>query len=198
MRKHGNNHPPRLQICLRCKRLFRNATTMPRTTPSNQAPSTWVRASYQSPLGSITLCSTGTALCGLWFDGQQHQPDLLHCPESSTDAILGMAKEQLDAYFSNAQLRFTVPLAFHGGTAFQHSVWHGLCHIPAGQTCTYSQLSQQLGRPGAVRAVAGAIGRNPLSIVVPCHRVIGANGSLTGYAGGLARKRDLLQREHAL
>jgi len=171
---------------------------MPKTAPSNQAPSTLVRTRYQSPLGSMTLCSTGAALCGVWFDGQQHQPNPSHWPESAADAVLRMAKEQLDAYFSNALCAFTLPLAFVGGTAFQHSVWHSLRHIPVGHTCSYGQLSHQLGRPSAVRAVAAAIARNPISIVIPCHRVLGANGSLTGYAGGLERKRDLLRREGAL
>ena len=93
---------------------------------------------------------------------------------------------------------FTLALDWTGGTTFQQSVWQGLRAIPAGTTCTYGAIAQAIGKPAAVRAVGGAIGRNPLSIVVPCHRVIGSNGQLTGYAGGLPRKVALLQLESAI
>jgi methylated-DNA-[protein]-cysteine S-methyltransferase len=101
----------------------------------------------------------------------------------------------LDAYFANQPLPPLPAFDFVSGTPFQQKVWHALLHIPAGQTISYGQLAIQIGAPKAVRAVGAAVGRNPLSIVIPCHRVVGANGSLTGYAGGLEGKRWLLQHE---
>jgi methylated-DNA-[protein]-cysteine S-methyltransferase len=107
------------------------------------------------------------------------------------------AQDSLQDYFAKQTKRFEMPLDLHAGTAFQQQVWLALLKIPYGRTVTYNQISQYIGAPNSVRAVAGAVGRNPLSIMVPCHRVIGSNGTLTGYAGGLDRKLALLTLEGA-
>jgi methylated-DNA-[protein]-cysteine S-methyltransferase len=112
--------------------------------------------------------------------------------------VLQQAAEQLAQYFAGQRSTFDLPLDLSNGTAFQQAVWQALLDIAPGQTCSYKTLSAAVGRPAAMRAVGGAVGRNPLSIIVPCHRVVGAHGALTGYAGGLARKTALLQLEGAL
>jgi methylated-DNA-[protein]-cysteine S-methyltransferase len=105
---------------------------------------------------------------------------------------------QLDEYFAGTRTRFELTLDLQGGTAFQQSVWQALLSIPRGETTTYGDLSRRVGQASAVRAVGAAVGRNPVSIVVPCHRVLGSDGSLTGYAGGLERKEALLRLEGEL
>jgi methylated-DNA-[protein]-cysteine S-methyltransferase len=112
--------------------------------------------------------------------------------------VLAQACTQLSDYFAGQRQHFDLPLDLSRGTPFQQQVWHALLSIGWGQTARYGQLAQQLGRPQASRAVGMSVGRNPISIIVPCHRVLGADGSLTGYAGGLDRKQDLLQREGVL
>jgi methylated-DNA-[protein]-cysteine S-methyltransferase len=109
--------------------------------------------------------------------------------------MLASATRQLQEYFAGNRQVFDMPLDLNGGTDFQQQVWRALLEIPSGQTVSYGTLSQRIGRPRAVRAVGAAVGRNPLSIVVPCHRIVGTNGALTGYAGGLDRKTALLQLE---
>ena len=150
---------------------------------------------YHSRLGPMVLARNHHGLCGVWFEGQRHFPARLEGQETPNDLLLGEAAAQLDAFFAGTRSSFELPLDISGGTSFQQSVWRALLTIPCGQTCSYSAVAHQLGKPSAVRAVAAAVGRNPLSIVVPCHRVLGANGSLTGYAGGLERKAALLQME---
>lgn len=159
---------------------------------------------FDSPLGAITLGATRHGLAGLWFDGQRHLPMALQNPQRTGRAawphdpahpVLQQAITQLTAYFRGERCHFDLPLDLSGGTAFQQSVWQALLAIAPGQTCSYGALSAQIGQPRAVRAVGAAIGRNPISIVVPCHRVLGAGGKLTGYAGGLARKSALLHLE---
>jgi len=157
-----------------------------------------VTGSYRSPLGLIVLLATDCGLLGAWFEGQQHFPVLDTFEKRPQHAMLQDACDQLEGYFSKKRSRFTLPLEWAVGTAFQQSVWKQLCAIPAGTTSTYSAIAQAIGKPAAVRAVGGAIGRNPLSIFVPCHRVIGSQGALTGYAGGIERKIALLQLESAL
>lgn len=152
----------------------------------------------QTPLGAMILAATDRGLAGVWFDGQRHLPDTTHWPHAPRHPVLLQAVQQLGEYFAGQRSRFELPLDLQGGTAFQQSVWAALRHIPAGQTTSYGRLSAGVGNPAAVRAVGAAVGRNPLSIVVPCHRVLGADGSLTGYAGGLERKTALLQLEGAL
>lgn len=162
-----------------------------------------VQITCPSPLGAITLAATPQGLAGLWFEGQQHLPDALaHAtaawPVDSCHPVMRLASQQLAEYFVGQRQHFDLPLDLSGGTHFQQAVWHALLAIEPGQTQSYGQVSQHIGRPTAVRAVGAAIGRNPLSIIVPCHRVLGANGSLTGYAGGLPRKSHLLTLEGAL
>jgi methylated-DNA-[protein]-cysteine S-methyltransferase len=145
---------------------------------------------HESPVGPLALVSDGARLTGLHFPGWT-QPD---GSRSASDAMLDIARRQLDAYFSGRSTTFDLPLA-PVGTPFQLSVWSALVAIPYGETCSYTQLAIAVGKPSATRAVGAANGRNPIAIIVPCHRVIGANGSLTGFGGGLERKRFLLGLE---
>ncbi len=157
-----------------------------------------VTCSYPSPLGRLALLATDAALLGAWFEGQQHFPVLDTFQKRPGQVLLEQACSQLNDYFLKKRSAFTLPLDWAGGTAFQQSVWQSLRAIPAGATSTYGAIAQAIGKPAAVRAVGAAIGRNPLSIFIPCHRVIGAKGAMTGYAGGLERKIALLQLEGAI
>lgn len=154
-------------------------------------------------LGPVRLAASPTGLAGVWFEGQRHEPGAqLHGPTAWTDApnhtVLREAARQLQQYLGGERADFDLPLDLSGGTPFQQDVWRALQTIGRGATTSYGALSRQLGRPLAVRAVGAAVGRNPLSVVVPCHRVVGAAGSLIGYAGGLERKTLLLTLENAL
>jgi len=172
------------------------AYDLPMTIPT---PSPRIaRATFNSPLGTMTLAASTQGLCGVWFDGQQHQPDPRHWEVLPTHPVLQAAATQLAAYFAAQRARFTLPLDLSLGTPFQQSVWQRLQAIPYGVTQSYGEIARYLGQPAASRAVGAAVGRNPLSIIVPCHRVVGSNGALTGYAGGLERKIALLQLEKAL
>ncbi|MDX2597050.1 MULTISPECIES: methylated-DNA--[protein]-cysteine S-methyltransferase [Streptomyces] len=146
-----------------------------------------------SPYGLLTLVADDGVLCGLYMTGQRHRPveETFGMPDA---APFAEAEEQLAAYFAGELTRFTLELRLHG-TPFQRSVWEQLTRIPYGETRSYGELAVALGSPGASRAVGLANGRNPVGIIVPCHRVIGAGGSLTGYGGGLDRKRRLLDFE---
>ncbi len=155
----------------------------------------------ETPLGPLLLAATARGLAGAWFDGQAHHPGELAAPVEPTHPHLRQATHELAAYFSaagtgQAPAGFTLALDPQG-TAFQQQVWLALRAIATGQTCSYGAIARQIGRPSAVRAVGAAVGRNPLSVVVPCHRVLGGDGALTGYAGGLDRKRALLRHEGA-
>ena len=156
-----------------------------------------VKARYQSPLGAMIVAATARGLAGVWFEGQRHLPDHSRWPEQADHPVLRQAQAQLAEYFAGTRSTFDLPLDLQGGTAFQRSVWDALLAIPRGGTTSYGTLSRSIGQPAAVRAVGAAVGRNPLSIVVPCHRVLGSDGSLTGYAGGLERKTALLRLEGA-
>lgn len=156
-------------------------------------------STYASPLGQILLNTTDAKLTGLWFAEQKHFGSTLGAESVIEDKpIFSQVKTWLDAYFRGKIPKELPPLEFQG-TPFQKLVWQELCTIPYGQTDTYAQIakrvSQHLGRRTSPRAVGSAIARNPISILVPCHRVIGTNGSLTGYAGGLERKVYLLKLE---
>lgn len=153
---------------------------------------------YASPLGPMLLAASPRGLAGVWFAGQRHGPTQTDWPEDPSHPVLQEAARQLTAYFAGQRTRFDLPLDLQAGTPFQQSVWQALLAIPAGATTSYAALGRQLGRPQAARAVGAAVGRNPVSIVVPCHRVMGASGALTGYAGGLDRKQALLRLEGAL
>ena len=148
-----------------------------------------------SPLGGVTLAATDDGLAGLWFDRQRHLPDMRGWQADDTHPVLLAAAAQLHDYFAGTRDHFELPLDLSHGTAFQQAVWQALLAIPRGGTTTYGALARQLGRPAAVRAVGAAVGRNPISVAVPCHRVLGSGGALTGYAGGLPRKTALLRLE---
>jgi methylated-DNA-[protein]-cysteine S-methyltransferase len=160
--------------------------------------SSLVQTRSESPLGPVIVAATDNGLAGLWFEGQKHMPDASAWPVNGAHPVLTRAVMQLAEYFAGQRSSFDLPLDLQGGTAFQRDVWQALLAIPSGRTTSYSALGQQIGRPAAVRAVGAAVGRNPVSVIVPCHRVLGSDGSLTGYAGGLPRKTALLQLEGAL
>lgn len=163
-------------------------------TPQNLV----AQARLESPLGPMTLAATARGLAGLWFDGQAHHPGRLDAPVDAQQTFIAQAHRELDRYWhAGARGGFKVQLDVQG-TTFQQAVWHALLAIPAGHTSTYAAVAAAAGSPSAVRAAGAAIGRNPVSIIVPCHRVLGGNGSLTGYAGGLQRKQALLELEGAL
>jgi len=151
-----------------------------------------------SPLGSVLLVANGDALCGVYFDDQKYLPPIDPAwQEDNGSAVLRAAHDQLDQYFAGSRKRFELPLA-PDGTSFQRAVWNAIAQVPWGETLTYAELASRAGRPGSARAAGAATGRNPLSIIVPCHRIIGSDGSLTGYAGGLDRKQKLLALERPL
>lgn len=172
---------------------FLNGTTMT-TAPPATSCLTW-----DSPLGPMVLAATNKGLAGVWFTDQTDRPSWAQTPAPhphTTHPVLALAREQLAAYFDKRLRRFELALDTSLlGTPFQQSVWAALLAIPHGQTTSYGQIALTLGRAKAVRAVGGAVGRNPWSIVVPCHRVVGAQGQLTGYSGGMHRKVALLALE---
>ena len=147
-----------------------------------------------SPLGTLRLWSNGRQLVQIEFGDRKAVPE---GARQQGDAVLQSAGEQLEEYFAGTRRRFDLPLA-PKGTDFQQSVWRALAEIPWGQWRSYADIARAIGRPRAVRAVGAANGRNPLPIVVPCHRVVGSDGSLTGFAGGLEMKRYLLELEGSL
>jgi len=146
-----------------------------------------------SPFGELLLLSQGDVLTGLYFDNGRDRPVVDPAWRRSAP-VLREACAQLRAYFAGRSFRFDLPLAL-AGTAFQRSVWSALCDIPCGETISYVELARRVGSPKAFRAAGQANGANPVAIVVPCHRVIAADGSLGGYGGGLDRKRWLLDHE---
>ena len=151
---------------------------------------------YRSPLGPLLLVRTKNGLSGAWFEAQKHHPAPIDAPVDDDDPLLRRAAAQLAAYFDGAKTRFDLPLDLIG-TPFQTAVWRELLRIERGRTCSYGDIAKKLGNPTAGRAVGAAVGRNPLSVIVPCHRVLGSDGTLTGYAGGLERKTALLRLETA-
>jgi methylated-DNA-[protein]-cysteine S-methyltransferase len=148
-----------------------------------------------SPIGELTLVASKGVLSGIYFPGHWHMPapDVfgVRCEEG-----FGQARQQLDEYFAGERTEFELTTAV-ASEEFQRRVWELIDRIPYGQTTTYGEMAQELGDPALAREVGAAVGRNPLSIVVPCHRVVGKDGRLTGYAGGLERKRFLLELEGA-
>lgn len=152
------------------------------------------QSTIDTPLGEMLLVRTADGLAGAWFSGQAHHPGTLTAPVDADDAVLSDAARQLARYFAGQREPFDLPLDLNG-TEFQRAVWTALRRIAIGHTESYGDIARQLGRPSAVRAVGAAVGRNPLSLIVPCHRVLGADGSLTGYAGGTQRKKVLLEME---
>ncbi len=158
-----------------------------------------VRTAWHGPLGAMVVAATPHGLAGVWFEGQRHMPDTSRWARDDatppSHPVLRQAITQLDEYFAGRRTQFDLPLDLQGGTGFQQAVWQALLAIPSGATTSYGEIGARIGRPAAVRAVGAAVGRNPVSVIVPCHRVLGRDGSLTGYAGGLARKTALLQLE---
>jgi methylated-DNA-[protein]-cysteine S-methyltransferase len=155
-------------------------------------------AKFVTPLGTLIATAIGGALTGLYFEGGRHVPAI--APEWKEDpsaAPLPECRRQIGEYLEGRRQCFDLPLAPEG-TPFQRRVWIEIARIPYGETITYAQLAARARAPGSSRAAGAATGRNPLSIIVPCHRVIGSDGSLTGYAGGLERKVKLLEIEEAL
>jgi len=151
---------------------------------------------YASPLGTLLLVRTRDGLAGAWFEAQKHHPAPIDAALGDDDPLLIRAAGQLAAYFDGRSTSFDVPLDLVG-TPFQVDVWRELLAIEPGRTCSYGDIARRLGRPTAGRAVGAAVGRNPISVIVPCHRVVGSDGALTGYAGGLERKTALLRLEAA-
>lgn len=151
----------------------------------------------ESPIGPLLVCGDEERLTGLYTAPRCEAPEIVHDARRA-EAPFARVREQLEQYFAGERLAFDVPLSMAGGSAFFQSVWRSLLEIPYGDTTSYGEIARKLGHPTAARAVGLANGRNPISIIVPCHRVIGAGGDLTGYAGGLERKRFLLDHEAAL
>ncbi len=153
---------------------------------------------YDSPHGRMLLVADDAGLSGVYFDGQKYHPELN--PEwrrEADHAVLAQAKRELAEYFAGERKVFDTPLAPEG-TAFQQSVWKAIATVAFGETITYDALARRAGAPGSARAAGAATGRNPITILVPCHRIVGSDGRLTGYAGGLARKRALLALESGI
>lgn len=165
--------------------------------PARTSAATRLHAVADSPIGPITLVSDDGRLTGLYMEVSGHPPKeerLGRRVDAADDDVLVKAASQLEAYFAGELTDFDLPLELEG-SGFQRTVWAGLREIPYGETISYGELARRIGQPSASRAVGLANGRNPISIVVPCHRVIGANGSLTGYGGGIERKQFLLGLE---
>lgn len=153
---------------------------------------------YDSPHGQMLLVAGDDGLTGVYFDGQKYHPEL--DPDWRRDAghaVLAQAKRELAEYFGGERRVFEAPLAPEG-TPFQKSVWKAISTVAFGETITYEALARRAGCPGSARAAGAATGRNPIAVIVPCHRIVGSDGSLTGYAGGLDRKRALLALEAGL
>jgi methylated-DNA-[protein]-cysteine S-methyltransferase len=151
----------------------------------------------QSPLGRLTLVASNSGLAAiLWENDNPRRVPLNMVAEDPGHPVLIQTETQLREYFAGQRQVFSVPLDF-GGTEFQNQVWQALLSIPFGKTRTYTEIARQIGKPAAVRAVGAANGRNPISIIAPCHRVLGSTGNLTGFAGGLRAKAHLLALEGA-
>ena len=169
--------------------------------PKGSSPpfvSTQWQMPIHTPLGKMTLVASPQGLCGAWFEHQKHFPHLQHLPWGPSQRWLLHAKAQLAEYFSGKRQQFELPLTPVDGTVFQHQVWQALAMIPFGRFTSYADIARFIGKPQSARAVGMAVGRNPLGIFLPCHRVVASNGALTGYAGGLDRKVALLKIEGTL
>ena len=149
---------------------------------------------YDSPQGPMLLVATDDGLCGVYFDGQKYFPDSNEGKRDARHAPLRQAKLELKEYFAGRRKRFQVALDPQG-TPFQRSIWKAISKVGFGETISYAELARRAGHPGSARAAGAATGRNPIGIIVPCHRIMGSDGTLTGYAGGLDRKRALLALE---
>jgi len=156
-----------------------------------------VYKTMQSPVGRLTLVASDSGLAAiLWENDNPRRVPVNLVAEDPDHPVLIETEKQLREYFAGQRQVFSVPLDF-GGTEFQNQVWQALLSIPFGETRTYTEIARQIGKPAAVRAVGAANGRNPISIIAPCHRVLGSTGNLTGFAGGLQAKAHLLALEDA-
>jgi methylated-DNA-[protein]-cysteine S-methyltransferase len=150
---------------------------------------------YESPHGQMLIAANDAGIDGVYFSGQKYFPrNDAHWSRDGENALLRQAKRELAEYFAGTRKRFEVAL-HPTGTPFQKAVWHAISGVAYGETISYGELARRAGAAGRARAAGAATGRNPIGILVPCHRIVGADGSLTGYAGGLARKRALLSLE---
>jgi methylated-DNA-[protein]-cysteine S-methyltransferase len=147
-----------------------------------------------SPIGKLTLCASDGGLSGVFMESHRTGPDAASNRERADDRLAD-ARRQLGEYFAGERQVFDLELDLGLGTSFQRRVWEALLTVPYGESVSYAEIARRIGQPTAMRAVGLANGRNPVAIIVPCHRVIGANGALTGYGGGLDRKRLLLAHE---
>ena len=143
-----------------------------------------------TPLGTLQIEATERGLCGIWFPSRS----INQGPTPGKNRVISLAKQELNAYFAGDLTTFSVPLDWQG-TRFQESVWQALLAVPYGKTVTYGDVARAIGRPRSSRPVGGAVGKNPLPIIVPCHRVVGSDRSLTGFTGGLDIKIRLLELE---
>lgn len=159
---------------------------------------TWVKmyfsTDYDSPLGEMLIVSDGEAICGLWFYGQKHFPSFDDLVEKDDLLIFDNVKEWLDSYFKGKNPKIDFKLK-PDGTQFRLKVWRVLSEIPYGETLTYGEIARKISSEMSAQAVGGAVGHNPIAILIPCHRVLGSNGKLTGYAAGLDKKIELLKIE---
>ncbi|HEY8605737.1 MAG TPA: methylated-DNA--[protein]-cysteine S-methyltransferase [Noviherbaspirillum sp.] len=149
---------------------------------------------HPGPLGMLLVAASPEGICGVYFEQHKYFGGTAGWKQDSGSTLLRQAARQLDEYFEGRRHNFDLPLDLRG-TAFQRAVWHALLDLPFGGTSSYRQVAARAGNPAAVRAAGTAIGRNPVSIIVPCHRVLGSSGGISGYAGGLERKRYLLAHE---
>ena len=161
----------------------------------NEAAKSRTYGYTSTPLGRVLVVTAGGALVGLYFDGHERTPSVRDHTAGSNELLTSVA-DQIDEYFRRARTRFDLQLRLEG-TPFQIAVWSTVLDIPYGQTSGYARVAELIGRPRAARAVGAANGQNPISIVVPCHRLVGSNGALTGYGWGVDRKRSLLELEGA-
>ena len=153
---------------------------------------------YPSPVGELTVASDGENIIGLWLEGQKYFAATINEDAIEKELpIFDEARRWLDIYFSGREPDFLPPLAPRG-SEFRRAVWGELLRIPYGETVSYGEIAKRLGGKTSARAVGGAVGHNPISIIIPCHRVVGAKGSLTGYAGGVDKKKQLLRLEKAV
>jgi methylated-DNA-[protein]-cysteine S-methyltransferase len=150
---------------------------------------------YESPCGEMLLVAADEGLSGIYFESQKYFPYIdAHWRRDERDGLIVQARRELAEYFARRRERFELPLAPEG-TPFQRAIWNAIARVTFGNTISYAQLAESAGYPGKARAAGAATGRNPLTIVIPCHRIVGSTGALTGYAGGLDRKRALLALE---
>jgi methylated-DNA-[protein]-cysteine S-methyltransferase len=164
---------------------------------------TFTRLPAPGPVGELVITASDSAITGVYFQHSRrgppptHQAGWVEAKEGPAAALVALARQQLEEYFAHKRTTFELPLEALG-SAFEHRVWNALRTIPYGTTTTYGAIAKQLGDKHATRAVGLANGKNPIPIIVPCHRVVGSNGELTGYGGGLRTKRWLLEHEGAL